>query len=57
MRTNISCVLLALTCLGYAQTTIKGTVTSKGDGNPLNYVTINTDSKKLKQMKMVIFPL
>lgn len=40
-------LLLLLMCmsLGYAQTTITGTVTSKGDGKPLNFVTISTDSK------------
>jgi TonB-linked SusC/RagA family outer membrane protein len=45
MRQLYLALLLTLSCLGYAQTTIKGTVTSKGDGNPLNYVTITTDSK------------
>jgi TonB-linked SusC/RagA family outer membrane protein len=45
MRQLYLVLLLTLTCMGYAQTTITGTVTSKDDGNPLNYVTISTDSK------------
>ena len=45
MRQIYLAFLLTLSCLGYAQTTIIGKVTSKGDGNPLNYVTVSTDGK------------
>lgn len=45
MRSFYLVLLLTISCLGFAQTTIKGTVTSKSDGSPLNYVTISSDSK------------
>jgi hypothetical protein len=42
-------------CLGYAQTTIKGTVTSKGDGNPLTMLLLLLIVKNgTNRQKMVI---
>ncbi|MBC5841643.1 SusC/RagA family TonB-linked outer membrane protein [Flavobacterium sp. F-380] len=45
MRQLYLAFLLTLSCLGYAQTTITGTVTAKDNGTPIPYVTINTDGK------------